>query len=161
MTAQNITLSLKKRNIAALIFLSIATLGIYSIVWTCRLSRETRNAMEEAGLPCRDSEVQVAIYSILSFGTCWFYILGERIAALGRIADGDEREFPWGVVHLILVLTLWFPVSLILLQMEVNRLADSERLLKYIASRHDEHPMESGEVIIATCLTSGDGDDDM
>ena len=143
MTTQQQELSLKKRNIAVLILLSFVTLGIYTIIWTYRLSTETRMAMLQAKLHCSESENEVIVLSILSLGACWCYVLGERIAALGRIADGDEKEFPWGPVHLALYLSLWFPVSLILLQMEVNRLSESIRLQEYINAKADMRSCDS------------------
>ena len=120
MDTPNVTI--KKRNIAVYLILSIVTCGIFGLYWFCTLNDDTNKI---SGHPEAMGGVAALLLSLVTCGIYalfWMYNMGTRI---------DEAKAKRGLVGgnlgtLYLILTVfglaW--VAELLLQSELNKLAE-------------------------------------
>lgn len=111
-----------KRNTALYFILSIVTCGIFGLYWFCTLNNDTNKV---SGHPEAIGGVAALLLSIITCGIYslfWMYNMGTRIDEVKA-----RRGMPCGntgTLYLILALVGFGWVSEILLQGELNKLAE-------------------------------------
>ena len=113
---------IQKRNTALYVILSIITCGIFGLYWFCTLNNDTNKV---SGHPEATGGVAALLLTIITCGIYslfWMYNMGMRIDE-----EKMRRGMPCGntgTLYLILALVGFGWVSEILLQGELNKLAD-------------------------------------
>lgn len=111
----------EKRDIVVTIILSVITCGIYGIVWFVLLTDDCAKASGDNSI----SGVSSILFTLITCGIYylyWSYQMGKRIAKAQ-----EKRYLPVtdnSILYLILSLFGFSFVSHILIQSELNRLAD-------------------------------------
>ena len=116
------TITIQKRNIALYFILSIVTCGIFGLYWFCTVNDDTNKV---SGHPEATGGVAALLLSILTCGIYalfWMYNMGTRIdeAKVKRGQPGGNL----GTLYLILSLVGFGWVAEILMQSELNKLAE-------------------------------------
>ena len=114
--------TIQKRNIALYIVLSFVTCGIFGLYWFCTLNDDTNKI---SGHPEAMGGIVVLLLTIVTCGIYslfWMYNMGTRIdeAKTQRGMPGGST----GTLYLILTLLGFAWVAEILLQIELNKLAE-------------------------------------
>ncbi|MCH5172088.1 MAG: DUF4234 domain-containing protein [Erysipelotrichales bacterium] len=119
-----------KRDLVTCILLTIVTFGIYGLIWFFRLSEDLRKLTGDSkfeGLKC----LVLNIITFGIYGIYWAYIAGQAIDNLKQERGSASN---YGLDNSILYLILAFVglgiVSWCLLQDELNKIADSSKLLE-------------------------------
>ena len=113
---------IQKRNTALYVILSIITCGIFGLYWFCTLNNDTNKV---SGHPEATGGVAALLLTIITCGIYslfWMYNMGTRIDEVKM-----RRGMPCGntgTLYLILALVGFGWVSEILLQSELNKLAE-------------------------------------
>ena len=113
---------IQKRNTALYVILSIVTCGIFGLYWFCTLNNDTNKV---SGHPEATGGVAALLLTIITCGIYslfWMYNMGMRIDE-----EKMRRGMPCGntgTLYLILALVGFGWVSEILLQGELNKLAE-------------------------------------
>ena len=116
------TPSIQKRNIALYVVLSIVTCGLFGLYWFCCLNDDTNKV---SGHPEATGGVAAILLTLVTcgiYGLFWMYNMGTRIdevKAKNGMPGGNS-----GVLYLILALFGFGWISEILLQIELNKLAE-------------------------------------
>lgn len=105
---------MKKRSIGAMILLTIITLGIYALYWYCSFQSQLKEKTNEGfgGF----GHFMATIFSFGIYYLVWQYKAGKRIAMLG-LEDNS-------VLYLVLGLLSFGWINALLMQSQVNKLAD-------------------------------------
>ena len=122
MDTQSSPSTIQKRNIALYIVLSIVTCGLFGLYWFCTLNGDTNKI---SGHPEAMGGIAALLLTIVTCGIYslfWMYNMGTRIdeAKTQRGMPGGST----GTVYLVLTLFGFAWVAEILLQIELNKLAE-------------------------------------
>ena len=113
---------IQKRNTALYVILSIITCGIFGLYWFCTLNNDTNKV---SGHPEATGGVAALLLTIITCGIYslfWMYNMGTRIDEVKM-----RRGMPCGntgTLYLILALVGFGWVAEIILQSELNKLAE-------------------------------------
>ena len=115
-------IAIQKRNIALYIVLTIVTCGLFGIYWFCKLNDDTNMI---SGHPEATGGIAALLLTIVTCGIYaifWSYNMGMRIdeAKVKRGLPGGSS----GTLYLILTLLGLVWVAEIILQSELNKLAE-------------------------------------
>ena len=105
---------MKKRNIGAMIILSILTLGIYVVYWQCSFQNQLK---KRTGLGF--SGVGHFFMSLITFGIYplyWQYAVGKRLEKLGA----EDKS----ILYLIIALVGFSFINMFIMQDAANRLEE-------------------------------------
>lgn len=113
---------IQKRNIALYCILTLVTCGFFGLYWFCTLNDDTNTV---SGHPEAMTGIVAILLTLLTcgiYGFIWMYNMGERIdeAKARRGQPGGSS----GVIYLILMLVGVGIIPYILLQNELNKLAE-------------------------------------
>lgn len=113
---------IQKRNIALYFILTLVTCGLFGLYWFCTLNDDTNKV---SGHPEATNGILALVLTIVTcgiYGLFWMYNMGTRIdeAKAKRGAPGGSS----GALYLVLALVGLGFVSEILLQSELNKLAE-------------------------------------
>ncbi|MBR4652475.1 MAG: DUF4234 domain-containing protein [Kiritimatiellae bacterium] len=116
------TATIQKRNTALYFILSIITCGIFGLYWFCTVNDDTNKV---SGHPEATGGVAALLLTILTcgiYGLFWTYNMGTRIdeAKVKRGLPSGNL----GMLYLILSLVGFGWVAQILMQSELNKLAE-------------------------------------
>ena len=116
------TPTIQKRNLALYIILTLVTCGLFGIYWFCTLNDDTNKV---SGHPEAMGGVAALLLSIVTCGIyslVWMYIMGRRLdeAKTKRGMPGGNT----GTLYLILAIVGFGWVAEIILQSELNKLAE-------------------------------------
>ena len=116
------TPTIQKRNLALYIILTLVTCGLFGIYWFCTLNDDTNKV---SGHPEAMGGIAAFLLSIVTcgiYGLVWMYNMGTRIDEAKT-----KRGMPsgnTGTLYLILAIVGFGWVAEIILQSELNKLAE-------------------------------------
>jgi len=115
---------MKKRSIVFVLLATLFTFGIYGIYWFIVITDEVARTCEQRGIKDRrcSSGILALIFTIVTFGIYalyWIYVLPNKVAKLA----GDDNSSK-GVLYLILELLGCGIISTLLLQNDINKVAE-------------------------------------
>jgi hypothetical protein len=96
---------MKERSVAAVVVLSIVTLGIYAIVWTVKIKDEL-NAQHRAGIPT----AWLLLVPIVNLWWSWKWCGGIELATGGKLSQ----------VLAFVVLVVLGPIGMAIVQAKLN-----------------------------------------
>jgi len=104
---------MKQRSIGMMVLLTIVTLGIYLLYWTCSFQGQLKEKTGEG----HDAIVHLLLLFVTFgiYGIYWDYVAGKRIAKLG----GEDRS----VMYLLFNFVLLSWLTPFLMQSQANKLA--------------------------------------
>lgn len=107
--------TIKKRDIAVAILLSIVTCGIYSIYWFIKMTDETNYITDQRDAFSGGVAFLLTLVTCGIYGYVWAYKMGDAYDRL------DQRAANTGVIYLVLSLLGLSIVTYALLQDQINK----------------------------------------
>lgn len=118
---------IKQRNVAISAIFAVITLGLYGIYWLICLTDESQYAIGDDNNGWRTPGVLVFIFNIITFGLYgwyWAYKMGERLDIIKQRLGMQIESSNMGVIYLILNVLGLGLITYILVQMELNHIAE-------------------------------------
>ena len=114
--------TIQKRNIGLYFVLTLITCGLFGIYWFCTLNDDTNKVSEHPEAMGAVAALLLSIVTCGIYSLIWMYNMGTRIdeAKTKRGMQGGNS----GALYLILAIVGFGWVSEILLQGELNKLAE-------------------------------------
>lgn len=114
---------IKKESLAKCIVLSIVTCGIYAFIWFYNMTKEVVSAGNRAYKTSPGTATLLYLVTCGIYGIYWSYKMGEALDDIS-ISKGLQPSNR-AVLYLLLSLFGLSLVSWILIQLELNKLADA------------------------------------
>lgn len=117
---------IKNRNIVLCVILSIITCGIYGIYWFIVMTNDVKTAAEDTKIASGGMAFFLTLITCGIYGIYWAYKMGEltKIAQEKRGADANTSDR--AILYLILEIIGLSIVVFILVQNDLNKLADNQ-----------------------------------
>lgn len=107
-----------RRNIAVCVILSILTLGIYYLIWMCRLNSDINEMSQDSSAPGGAMLVLLVFLTLGIYHLYWLYKMGEKC---DRITGQDAHS---SIIYLLLGIVGLGIVSYALMQDTINRVLE-------------------------------------
>lgn len=114
---------IKEKNVVLSVILSIVTCGIYQLIWWCDITNDVDAISEN---PNKRSAGMVILLSIITCGLYsiyWWYVNGQLMEKAAEKSNVPTTSS--AVLFLILSLVGFGIVNLILVQLDINKYAES------------------------------------